>query len=215
MPEVNVIKQDGGQAGTLSLGTEVFDVKREKGAVVVREVYNAYRTNQRQGTHSTKTRGTIRGGGRKPWRQKGTGRARHGSIRSNIWRGGAVAFGPLPREYREKVSKKKRRLAYRVLLSAKLEAGEIIVLEGLDFPAASKTRDLVAFREKIGAKGKTLILCKEKSEGLVRAGSNLAGSSKHPTRVQLSSAVSIFDLLTCDTLIATKDAIADLEERLK
>ncbi len=213
MPELKVKNQKGQDAGSLTLGDVVF--ASEKNAQVVAEVFNAFRNNQRQGTHSTRTRGTIRGGGRKPWRQKGTGRARHGSIRSNIWTGGSVAHGPLPRSYREKVNKKKRRAAFRAILTDKFEAGEIIVVDTLDFPGEPKTKSVVEFRGQVGAKGKTLIVTKEKDEALNRAARNLGGSAQVPTRVQVENAISVYDLLVCDTLIITRDAVQALEERLK
>jgi large subunit ribosomal protein L4 len=213
MPALTVKKQDGSEVGNVQLAPAVFEA--EKNAVLVREVYNAYRANQRQGTHDTKTRGTVRGGGRKPWKQKGTGRARQGSIRSVQWRGGNVAHGPHPRDYSEKVNKKKRQGAFRALLTSKLEAGEIIIVDELDFSASPKTREVVAFRNKLGVQGKVLIVTAKKNDALYRAARNLQGSSKAPTKVQVVEAVSIFDLLVSKTLILTKEALQAFEERLK
>lgn len=212
MPTVQVKNQKGGDAGSLDLAPAVFEA--EQNAVLVREVYNAYRTNQRQGNHSTKTRAFVRGGGRKPWKQKGTGRARQGSTRAPQWRHGAIVFGPLPKDYHEKVNRKKRQGAFRAMLSSKLERGELLIVEALDFSAEPKTKAVVAFRESVGAKGKTLIVTNEKNESVVRATSNLASSATTPTRVQVVNAVSVFDLLTCDTLLITEDALAALQERL-
>lgn len=215
MAELKVKNQQGGDAGSVNLDAKVFEA--DPNAVVVREVYNAFRANQRQGTHSTKTRGHVRGGGRKPWRQKGTGRARQGSIRAPQWRGGAIVFGPLPRKYREKVNKKKRQAAFRSLLSAKVAAGEIIVVESLDFSASPKTKSVLQFLDQIGARGKgrLLIITDSKNEALVKAAGNLAGSKTDPTKVEVVNAISIFDLLVASSVVVTKAAITALEERLK
>ncbi len=182
--------------------------------MLVREVYNAHMANQRQGTHSTKTRAHVSGGGKKPWKQKHTGRARQGSIRAPQWRGGAIVFGPLPRDYREKTNTKKRQGAFRAVLSSKLAAGEIIAVQSLDFPAGSKTKSVIEALAKLGAKGKTLIVTATVNDGLVRAAANLAGSATTPARVLPVNALSIFDLLACETLVITKDALATLEARL-
>jgi large subunit ribosomal protein L4 len=212
MPVVTIKNQQGADAGSIELASSVFEA--EQNAVLVREVYNAYMANQRQGTHQTKTRALVSGGGRKPWKQKGTGRARQGSTRAPQWRHGAIIFGPVPRDYREKVNQKKRQGAFRALLSSKLAAGEIIVVESIDLTSAPRTKAAVALRESLGAKGRTLFVTLEKNEPLVRATSNLAGSATHPTRTEVVSAVSVFDLLTSETLVITKDALASLQERL-
>ncbi|MBI1292733.1 50S ribosomal protein L4 [bacterium] len=211
MPVVTIKNQQGGDAGTVDLASGVFAA--EQNAVLVREVYNAYMQNQRQGTHKTKTRGLVSGGGKKPWKQKHTGRARQGSIRAPQWRHGAIIFGPVPRDYREKINSKKKQGAFRALLSAKLERGEVIVVDAISLDAP-KTKSVVAFRAAVGAKGKTLIVTAEKNENLVRATANLGSSAATPTRVGVVNAVSIFDLLTCDTLVVTKDALNSLQERL-
>lgn len=212
MPTVAVKNQSGGDAGTLELSADVFDAKQN--AVLVREVYNAYMANQRQGTHSTKTRGMVSGGGKKPWKQKHTGRARQGSIRAPQWRGGAIIFGPSPRDYREKVNRKKRQGAFRALLSAKLAAGEVVVVDAIDFGAEAKTAKAVAFLKALGARRKTLVVTKEKNLSLLRAIGNLSASKTMPARAEVVDAVSIFDLLTADTLVITQDALASLQERL-
>lgn len=212
MPTLTVKNQQGSDNGSLDLAPQVFEV--DPNPVVVREVYNAYRTNQRQGTHSTRNRARIHGGGKKPWRQKGTGRARAGSSRSPLWRGGATIFGPMPKKYHEKVPRKKRQAAYRSLLTAKLQAGEIIVVDSIDFSSEPKTRNVVAFRDALGARRKTLIVTAGRNDSLVRATSNLASSKTHPTRVEVVDALSIFDLLVCDSLIIEKKAISLLQERL-
>ena len=212
MPTVAVKNQSGGDAGTLELSADVFDAKQN--AVLVREVYNAYMANQRQGTHSTKTRGFVSGGGKKPWKQKHTGRARQGSIRAPQWRGGAIIFGPLPKDYREKINRKKRQGAFRALLSAKFAAGEVVVIDALNFGADAKTKQAVSLLKAVGARRKTLIVTKDKNEGLIRAASNLGASKTTPAQVQIVDAVSIFDLLVADTLVITQDALTALQERL-
>jgi len=211
MPVVTMKNQSGAAAGTIELASVVFEA--EQNAVLVREVYNAYMQNQRQGTHMTKTRALVSGGGKKPWKQKHTGRARQGSIRAPQWRHGAIIFGPVPRDYREKVNTKKKQGAFRALLSSKLERNEIIVVDAIALDAP-KTKAVVAFREAIGAKGKTLIVTGTKNESLAKAAANLASSAATPTRVEPVNAVSVFDLLNCDTLVVTKDALTSLQERL-
>jgi large subunit ribosomal protein L4 len=213
MPTITVKKQTGEESGSLELNSSVFGAEHH--AVLVREVYNAYMANQRQGTHSVKTRTTVRGGGAKPWKQKGTGRARQGSIRSPQWRGGAIAHGPSPRDYREKINKKKKSGAYRALLSAKLANNEIIVVDTIDFSGEPKTRKVVEFLESLGIAGKTLIVTNEKNDQFLRAVSNLKSSASHPTKAQVVNAVSIFDLLTCETLVIEKAALETLQERLQ
>lgn len=212
MPTLTVKTQQGSENGSLELAPQVFEV--DVNPIAVREVYNAYRTNQRQGTHSTRNRARIRGGGRKPWRQKGTGRARAGSNRSPLWRGGATIFGPMPKKYHEKVPRKKRRLAFRSVLTSKLANGEIIVTEAIDFSAAPKTREVIAFLDSLGAGRKTLIVTTGRNDALIRAAANLRSSKVRPTRVEVVDALSIFDLLVCDTLVIERDAITLLQERL-
>jgi large subunit ribosomal protein L4 len=212
MTTLTVKNQQGADAGLLELSDLVFAA--DKKAIVVREVYNAYRTNQRQGTHATKNRPLVSGGGKKPWKQKGTGRARQGSTRAPQWRHGATCFGPMPKDYREKVNRKKRAIAYRSLLTSKREAGEIIVVDSLNFGPEAKTKDVRALLRALGAKPKSLIITAVANPDLVRAARNLGNDEKTPTTVSVVDAVNIFDLLTCDTLIIEKAAVAVIEERL-
>ena len=132
MPKVAVYDMEGRQVGEIDLNEEVFGV--EVNQALLHQAIVMYEANKRQGTSSTKTRGEVRGGGRKPWRQKGTGRARHGSIRSPQWRGGGVVFGPRPREWRQAMPKKARRAALRSALSAKVASGDLVVLDKLEIP---------------------------------------------------------------------------------
>lgn len=207
MATLTLKKQDGSDAGSFELAPAVFET--EPNAVVVREVYNAYMANQRQGTHSTKTRGHVRGGGAKPWKQKGTGRARQGSIRATQWRGGAIAHGPLPRSYNQKINKKKKALAYRSLLASKLGSNEIIGLDAIKFDSP-RTKDVTGMLNALNADTrKVLIVTQEKDDSLLRAAANL-----ETVKVQVVNAISIFDLLVCDRLVITRDALQTLQERL-
>ena len=212
MATLKIKSQTGTEVGSIAALPTVFEA--EQNAVLVREVYNAFMTNQRQGTHSTKTRGFVSGGGKKPWKQKHTGRARQGSIRAPQWRHGAIIFGPLPRKYHEKINQKKSQGAFRSLLSAKLAAGEIHVVDAIALSAAPKTKEVIAFLKALGVTGKALILTKGVNAGLVRAGSNLEGSSANPTRIQVVEAVTIHEMLVADHVILTKEALESLQERL-
>ncbi|MEO8377628.1 MAG: 50S ribosomal protein L4 [Candidatus Sumerlaeota bacterium] len=214
MPTLKTKKQTGAAGADFELSPAVFEANQN--AVLVREVYTAWMSNQRQGTHSTKTRAHVRGGGKKPWKQKHTGRARQGSIRAPQWRGGAIVFGPLPRKYKEKVNKKKSQGAFRAVLSAKHAAGEIIVIDAFDFHKKSdmKTKAVIEMLNKIGAKGKTLLVIKERNEGLQRAAGNLAGSVQTPVVVSTVNSISIYDLLVANTMVITADALNELQERL-
>ncbi len=214
MAEAQLYKSNGEEAGPIDVAASLFKAEvTDKRRTVVREVYNAYRTNQRQGTHATKTRGLVSGGGRKPWKQKGTGRARQGSIRAPQWRGGAIVHGPLPKEYREKVNRRKRQIAFRTVLASKFDANVIRFVETIDLEGP-KTRHVVALRESLKATGKTLIVTAGKDEALARAARNLESSATHPTRVRPVVSISIADLLHADTLILTVEALRALEERL-
>jgi len=207
MPTVELKNINGEKVEDFSLADAVFGAPQNE--VVTREVLNAFLANQRQGTAKTKTRGEVRGGGRKPWKQKGTGRARQGSIRAPQWRGGAVIFGPTPRDYREKVNRKKRRAAFRAVLSSRVEEGQLIIVDGLDFSADPKTRRFVEALDKLGADGRVLILVTERYEPLLRVAANVPYA-----RVEMAGSVSIYDLLTADSIVATRDAIAALESTL-
>jgi large subunit ribosomal protein L4 len=148
MTKIQVKAQTGGEAGEIDLSDELFNAPVNE--QVVRVCYNQYRANQRAGTHSAKTRGHVSGGGKKPWRQKGTGRARAGSSRSPLWRGGAVIFGPLPRDYSYRVNKKVKRSAILSLLSARRQEGALIVVDDLAFESP-KTKQFVQVLQSVGA----------------------------------------------------------------
>ncbi|WP_288054004.1 50S ribosomal protein L4 [Caloranaerobacter azorensis] len=162
--------------------------------------------NRRQGTQSAKTRSEVRGGGRKPWRQKGTGRARHGSIRSPIWKGGGVVFAPKPRDYSYKLPKKIKRLAMKSALSSKVVNGEIIVLDELKMDRP-KTKDMVSILNNLNSKKKALIVMSEKDENVIKSARNIQG-----TKTTLVNTLNVYDILNCDSFIITKDAVRKVEE---
>lgn len=206
MTSIALKKIDGQSAGTVELSDAVFGADRNE--FVVREALNAYNANQRQGTHQTKTRGFVRGGGKKPWRQKGTGRARAGSIRSPLWRGGAIIFGPVPRDYREKVNRKKRQTAFRAVLSARAVDGNLIVVDNFDL-SAPKTKDVLAALEKLGAKGRVLILTKGVNKNLL-----LSTRNTLHVKTQVCNSLDVYQLLMADTVVITREALDEIQAQL-
>ncbi len=207
MPTVTVRDQTGKDQGALELRPEVFSVPVRSALLhqaVVRE-----QADRRTGTHDTKTRGEISGGGRKPWRQKGTGRARQGSIRSPQWRGGGIVFGPHPRSYAQAMPRKARREALRVALTAKLAAGELLVVDRLAL-SAPKTRELVALLAGLGVGGtRTLLVVEAVSEALARASRNIPWLS-----VARSTHVSVYELLRHERVLFERAALEILQEGL-
>jgi large subunit ribosomal protein L4 len=206
MPTVTVKKTDGSDAGSLQLSEAVFGAPQN--GVVVRETLNAFLSNQRQGTHSTKTRGMVSGGGKKPWKQKGTGRARQGSIRAPQWRGGAIVFGPTPRSYREKVNRKKRQAAVRAVLSARSQEGNLFVVESLDLGAKPQTKAVVKLVDALGAAGRVLFVTEAPLETFLLSARNIPY-----VNVITVDEVNIFDLLVSDSVVLTSAAVKILEER--
>lgn len=208
MATLKIRDAKGGDAGSLDVSDAVFGVDPNKHAV--RQALIAYLANQRQGTHATKTRGQVRGGGKKPWKQKGTGRARQGSIRAPQWRGGAVIFGPTPRDYRQKTNKKVRRLALYSALSDLRNQDRITVLQefGITEP---KTKHFVSLLSTLNVSGaqRILVLVSGKDENLDRAARNVG-----TVIVSDVSNVNIFNLLTCDHLITTPDTLKALEQQI-
>lgn len=198
MPKVTVFKQDGSQAGDFELNESVFGI--EPNTHVLHEAVVMQRASLRQGTSKVKNRSEVRGGGRKPWRQKGTGRARQGSIRSPQWVGGGTVFGPTPRSYSYKLPKKVRRLALRSALSSKVKEESLIVLEGLSIEAP-KTKEVVKLLDALKVDNKALIVTTAKDENVVRSANNLQA-----VKVLTVEEVNVLDLLTHDKLIITKDA---------
>lgn len=199
MPEVKLFNQDGTEAGSIELADAVFGI--EPNEHVVHQVVVMQRAAKRQGTHAAKDRSAVRGGGRKPWRQKGTGRARHGSIRSPQWVGGGVVFGPTPeRNYKQRLPKKVRRLALQSALSSKVQNENIIVLNELTFDKP-KTKEMVNVLEGVNANDKTLIVTENKEDNIVLSANNL-----QDVKVITVNEINVLDLLAYDTLIMTKEA---------
>ncbi|MBC5638552.1 MULTISPECIES: 50S ribosomal protein L4 [Ornithinibacillus] len=198
MPKVALFKQDGSQAGEIELNASVFGI--EPNTHVLHEAVVMQRASMRQGTHAVKNRSDVRGGGRKPWRQKGTGRARQGSIRSPQWVGGGVVFGPTPRSYSYKLPKKVRRLALKSALSSKVQEENLVVLESLALDAP-KTKEVVKMLGALNVNEKALIVTADTDENVVRSANNLQG-----VKVLTVTEVNVLDLLMHDKLILTKDA---------
>lgn len=207
MPKVALYNKDGKQVGDIELSDDVFGI--EPNEHVVHDAIVMQQASQRQGTHKVKGRSEVRGGGAKPWRQKGTGRARHGSIRSPIWKGGGVVFGPTPRKYGYNLPKKVRRLAIRSALSSKVKENELVVLEELKLDQP-KTKEIVSLLGNLNVDRKALIVSMESADG------NIALSSRNIPGVKHVSAegINVLDVVGYDKLILTKDAVQKVEEVL-
>jgi large subunit ribosomal protein L4 len=206
MPKVALLNQTGTQVGDIELADAVFGI--EPNEAVVYDAIVMHQASRRQGTHDTKGRSEVRGGGRKPWKQKGTGRARQGSIRSPQWVGGGTVFGPTPRSYAYKLPKKVRRLALRSALSSKVANNEFIVLEGLTIDAP-KTKDMIAVFAALSIERKVLVVTADYNESVVLSTRNIPGVT-----VVDAAGVNVLDLVAHDKVIITKDAVARVEEVL-
>jgi large subunit ribosomal protein L4 len=204
MAKVKVLKMDGAPAGEIELKDEIFGIEVNENAV--HEVIKNYLANQRQGTQSAKTRGEVRGGGRKPFRQKGMGRARQGSRVAPNHVGGGIVFAPKPRDYSYSVPKKVKRLALKSALSAKVRDDEIIVIDTLNFEAP-KTKEMVAFLGNVNAEKKALIVTAEKDDAVIKSASNIPGVGT--TQV---GTLNVYDILNHTSFIVTKDAVSKIEE---
>lgn len=204
MPTVDIYNVDGKVVGSMDLNENVFGV--DVRADVMHEVVVNYLANQRQGTQSTKTRTEVRGGGIKPWRQKGTGRARQGSIRAPQWVGGGVALGPKPRDYRYTLNKKVRRLALKSALSSKVLDNEIIVLDALDV-AEIKTKQIAAVLKNLNVNEKALIVLPENDKNVVLSARNIKGVD-----TTYVGAINTYEVLNHTKCIILKDAVTKLEE---
>lgn len=204
MPKVALYDITGSQIGDVELSDDIFGV--EINTHVMYEAVKNYLANQRQGTQSAKTRAEVRGGGRKPWRQKGTGRARQGSIRSPQWKGGGVVFAPKPRDYSYKLPKKIKRLALKSALSSKVQDKEIIVVDSLVLDAP-KTKDMIKVLSNLKANKKTLVVIPERDENLILAARNIPG-----VKTAYVNTINVYDILNCDSFIITKDAVNKVEE---
>lgn len=203
---VAVLNSEGQPVGEIGLKEEIFAVP-PKEATVHRAIVRIL-ADQRRGTASTKKRGEVAGSGRKPWRQKGTGRARAGSIRSPLWRGGGIVFGPKPRDYSLALPKKMRRLALRSALSAKLAAGQLVVVESLALPAP-KTKEAQAFLRAVASVPKALLVTAEPDASLRRAVRNLPGA-----KVTTVASLNPYEILAHDKVVFSREAVARLEEVL-
>ncbi|MDK2955111.1 MAG: large subunit ribosomal protein [Desulfovibrionales bacterium] len=206
MANINILNQTNDQVGSIELAPEVFEVavRPEVLHLVVRSQLAA----NRQGTHATKTRGLNRGGGRKPWRQKGTGRARSGSTRSPLWRGGGTIFGPQPRSYDIKVNRKVKRLALRMALSSRLAEENLMVLDAITLPEI-KTKGFAKVAADLGLK-KALIVFKDLDNNLVLSARNIPGVT-----TLSADQLNVYDVLRHPQLVFLKAAVEDVQERLK
>ena len=204
MPNVKVYNMDGTVAEEIMLKDEVFGVEVSESAI--HQVVVAHNAAARQGTQSALLRGEVSGGGIKPWRQKGNGRARQGSTRAPQWRHGGVVFAPKPREYSKKVNKQIRALAMKSALTMKLASEELIVVKDLELEAG-KTKEIVKVLENLKAAKKTLIVTKEKNELVCRAANNI------PTvNTGIITAIGVYDIVNCDSLVVTEAAVRKVEE---
>lgn len=204
MPNVSVFDVNGKKVSDLTLADSVFGIEPNTSAMHLAVVN--YLANQRQGTQSTLTRSEVSGGGKKPWRQKGTGRARQGSTRSPQWYHGGIAHGPKPRSYRFTINKKVRRLAMKSALSAKVAAEEMIVLDSLKLEAI-KTKEVVKVLSALETGKKTLIVLPEKDDVIYRSARNIAG-----VKVSLVNTLNVYDILNCNSIVVLKDAVTKIEE---
>jgi len=204
MPSVSVFDMNGKKVSDLELAEGIFAIKPNVSAMHLCVV--SYLANQRQGTQSTRTRAEVRGGGKKPWKQKGSGRARQGSTRSPQWTHGGVSHGPKPREYGIAVNKKVKRLAMKSALSAKAQSEELVVLDNLTLDVI-KTKEIVKVLAAVQTGRKTLIVLPEKDDVIYRSARNIPG-----VKTTLVSTLNVYDILNCDTLLVVLDAVAKIEE---
>lgn len=204
MPNVAVVDMAGKQVGTIDLAESVFGI--EPNAAVMHHMVVNYLANQRQGTQSALTRAEVSGGGRKPWRQKGTGRARQGSTRAPQWTHGGIVFAPKPRSYRFTVNKKVRRLAMKSAFSSKAAANEIIVIDAIKADAY-KTKVIADMLKAIGAEKKALIVLPEVDAKVIKSASNIKG-----VKTAQVNTLNVYDILSADKLVIVKDAVSKIEE---
>ena len=204
MPKISVFDMAGKEVSTMELSEAVFGI--EPNAVVMHQAVVAYLANQRQGTQSTLTRTEVAGGGRKPWRQKGTGHARQGSIRAPQWTHGGVALGPKPRTYRLALNKKVKRLALKSAFSSKVLDGDMIVVEKIE-ANEYKTKTMAAMLKALGADRKALVVLPEMDEKVIKSMANIPG-----VKTAQVNTLNVYDVLGCDKFIVAKEAVAKSEE---
>ena len=204
MAKLAVLDKTGKKVSDIELKDEIFAIEPNKSAMHL--VVVNYLANQRQGTQSTLTRSEVSGGGKKPWKQKGTGRARQGSTRAPQWTHGGIALGPKPRDYGFDVNKNVRRLAMKSALSSKVAADEMIVVDDFSMDAI-KTKEMANILSAVKAGKKTLIVLPEKNDVLYKSARNIEG-----TNVSLVNTLNVYDILNCNTIVVLKDAVAKIEE---
>lgn len=204
MAKLAVLDKTGKKVSDIELKDEIFAIEPNKSAMHL--VVVNYLANQRQGTQSTLTRSEVSGGGKKPWKQKGTGRARQGSTRAPQWTHGGIALGPKPRDYGFDVNKKVRRLAMKSALSSKVAADEMIVVDDFSMDAI-KTKEMANILSAVKAGKKTLIVLPKKNDVLYKSARNIEG-----TNVSLVNTLNVYDILNCNTIVVLKDAVAKIEE---
>ena len=204
MPKVALYDIKGNNIGDIELSDAVFG--QEVNTSVLHQVVVNYLANQRQGTQSTKTRSEVRGGGIKPWRQKGTGRARQGSIRATQWIKGGIALGPKPRDYRYSVNKKLKTVALKSALSAKVAENELIVVDAIEFDAI-KTKQVADMLSALKVDSKALIVTNEKNDNVVKSARNIEGVA-----TTFMGSLNVYDILKHDVMVITKDAVSKIEE---
>ena len=204
MPNVSVFDMNGKKVSDIALAESIFGIEPNVSAMHL--VVVNYLANQRQGTQSTLTRSEVSGGGKKPWRQKGTGRARQGSTRAPQWYHGGIAHGPKPREYGFDINKKVKRLAMKSALSSKAAAEEIVVLDSLELKEI-KTKEVAKVLSNLETGKKVLVVLPEKNDVIYRSARNIAG-----VKTTLVNTLNVYDILNCDTIVVLKDAVAKIEE---
>ncbi|NLF46176.1 MAG: 50S ribosomal protein L4 [Syntrophomonadaceae bacterium] len=204
MPKVALYDMNGTQIGEVDLNDEVFGI--EPNQAVLYDFVKMQLANKRAGTSSTKTRSEVRGGGRKPWRQKGTGRARVGSTRNPVWVKGGIAFGPKPRDYSYKLPRKVRRLAMKSALSSKVLENNLILVSELAFDEP-RTKEMVQVLASLNAAGKTLVVLADSDENVTKSARNIPG-----IKLLQADFINVYDLLNYDTLLITRDAVSRVEE---
>lgn len=204
MPNVSVFDMNGKKVSDLALAESVFGI--EPNAYAMHLCVVNYLANQRQGTQSTRTRSEVSGGGKKPWKQKGTGRARQGSTRAPQWTHGGIAHGPKPREYGFSINKKVRRLAMKSAFSSKVAAEELVVLDEFKLDAI-KTQEVVKVLTALETGKKVLLVLPENNDVLYRSARNIAG-----VKVSTVNTLNVYDILNCDTMLVLKDSVAKIEE---
>ncbi|MEC8365651.1 MAG: 50S ribosomal protein L4 [Actinomycetota bacterium] len=204
MSKVDIKKSDGAKSGTIELDENIFGI--EPNVAVMHQVVNAQLAAKRSGTHSTKTRAEVRGGGAKPWKQKGTGRARAGSSRIPHWRGGGIALGPKPRDYSQRTPKKMKRLALRSALSDRAQSNSVYVVDAWDFETPS-TKAAKTALEAIGTEGKVLVVTDAQDANTEKSFRNLSN-----VNVLSSDQLNVFDILVSDSIVFTKDNLPTMNQ---